>query len=108
EHGVGGGDARVRGLSGEITWGWAVGIVEEDIGLWTDGKRGSASGPGGDIGGNRGDLDACRRRNFRSGLLQHVALARDEAHVDPFPSECEGAGGCPAPAPAPQTRLAAA
>ena len=89
----------------EIAWSWAVGIVEEDIGLWTGGKRGSASGAGGDIGGNRGDLDTGRRRNLRSGLLQRLALARDDGHVDPFPSEREGAGVSQTAARAAQQRL---
>jgi len=107
-HRVERGDPLVPRPIAEIAWSRAVGIVEKDIGLWTGGKRGSASGPGGDIGGNRGDLHAGRRRNLRSGLLQHVALARDEGHVDPFPSECEGAGVSQTAARAAQQRLASA
>src|SRR5262249_3503321 len=89
----------------EVTRSRAIGVVEKDIGLRTGGKRGGASRAGGDVGGNRGDLDAGRRRDLRAGLFQHVALARDDGDVDAFPSEREGTGPSQASARAAQQRL---
>jgi hypothetical protein len=102
-HRVERGDPLVPRPIAEIAGSWAGGIVEEDIGLWTGGKGGSASGAGGDIGGNRGDLDAGCRRNLRSSLVQRLALTRDDGHVDPFPSD--GAGVSQTAARAAQQRL---
>src|SRR5262249_4759972 len=76
----------------KVAWSRAVGVVEKDIGLRTGSKRGGASRTGGDVGGNRRDLNAGRRRDLRAGPFQHVALARDDGDVDAFPGERKGAG----------------
>jgi hypothetical protein len=76
----------------EIAGQRSVGIVEKDIGLRTRGKCSRAPRAGGDVGGNRGDLDGRRRRNLRAGFFQRLAPTRDDGDVDAFLRQREGAG----------------
>jgi len=92
----------------KVAWSRAVGVVEKDIGLRTGSKRGRASRVGGDVGGNRRDLNAGCRRDLRAGLFQHVPLTRDDGHVDAFPGEREGAGPSQTSTRAAQQRLSSA
>src|SRR5262249_56455574 len=92
----------------EIAGQRSVGVVEKDIGLRTRGKRGRAPGPGGDVGGNRGHLDAGRRGDLRAGFFQPLAPARDDGDVDAFLRQREGAGAPETAARAAPERLSSA
>ena len=104
-HRVQGGDPIVPRPIVEVARQRAVGVVEQDIGLRTGGKRSRASRAAGNIGGNRADLDAGRRRDLRAGFFQRVASARDNGHVHALLRERERAGAPQAAARPGQKRL---